>query len=237
MWINEKCSDLMIKKMFIILILMVGIIAAAAFVLYNSSDHSFLGSNSKGYVTKDVYNHYGSSGPKIAVITGMHSREISSKTVVPEVIKLYALTHNVEIVNYKVTVTADPQVFTTGRLNGEGLVAKYIVPDIAKSNYSLVIICHNHEKGYGTNGYYIATPTMDSKSVVLGEAVHKLMPDFNYYKRNANTKTESTSINGVDYPISNTGTPVFVYEIPEWLGTYNVFSNSNRLIDACFNSV
>lgn len=227
----------MIKKAFLIIILFICIAAAGLFMLYNSSEHSKLGSDSKGYVTKDVYNHYGSSGPKIAIITGMHSREISAKTVVPQVIKLYALTHNVEIVNYQVTVTDSPQDFTTGRKNGEGLVAKYIVPDIAKSNYSLVIICHNHEKGYGTDGYYIATPTMDTKSVALGEAVHKLLPDFKYYQRNTNTKAESTSINGVDYPIANTGTPVLVYEIPEWLGAADVSSNSNRLIDASFNTL
>ena len=226
----------MIKKMFIILILMVGIIAAAAFMLYNSSDHSTLGSNSKGYVTKDVYAHYSTSAPKIAVITGMHPRETSAKTIVPEVIKLYALTHNVEIVNYKVTVTDSPQDFTTGRYNGQSLVAKYVVPDIAKSNYSLVIIVHDHEKGYGS-GYYIATPTMDSQSVNLAEKVSSLLPDFNYYQRNTDSKAQSSSITQVDTPIVNTGTPVFVYEIPEWLSNSSVFTNSNRLIDACFNSI
>lgn len=226
----------MVKKMFIILILLVGIIAAGLFMVYNSSDHSTLGSNSIGYVTKDVYNHYGASESKIAVVTGMHPRETSAKTVVPEVIKLYALTHNVEIVNYKVTVTDSPQDFTTGRHNGESLVAKYVVPDIAKSNYSLVIIVHDHEKGYGS-GYYIATPTMDSKSVNLAEAVHNLLPDFSYYQRNTDSKAQSSSITKVDYPIVATGTPVFVYEIPEWLGNSNVFSNSNRLIDACFKSI
>ena len=226
----------MVKKMFIILILIVGIIAAAGFMLYNSSDHSTLGSNSKGYVTKDVYAHYSTSAPKIAVITGMHPREISAKTVVPEVIKLYALTHNVEIVNYRVTVTDNPTNFATGRHNGESLVAKYVVPDIAKSNYSLVIICHDHEKGYGS-GYYIATPTMDTESVNLAESVHKLLPDFNYYKRDADSTAQSTSITNVDYPIVATGTPVFVYEIPEWLSNSSVFTNSNRLIDACFKSI
>ena len=226
----------MIKKMFIILILMVGIIAAAAFMLYNSSDHSTLGLNSKGYVTKDVYAHYSSSAPKIAVITGMHPRETSAKTVVPEVIKLYALTHNVEIVNYKVTVTDSPQDFTTGRYNGQSLVAKYVVPDIAKSNYTLVIIVHDHEKGYGS-GYYIATPTMDSQSVNLAEKVSSLLPDFNYYQRNTDSKAQSSSITMVDDPIVATGTPVFVYEIPEWLSNSSVFTNSNRLIDACFNSI
>ena len=235
--VNRERSDSMVKKMFIILILMVGIVAAGIFMLYNSSEHSNLGSDSKGYVTKDVYNHYGASGPKIAIVTGMHPREISAKTVVPEVIKLYALTHNVEIVNYKVTVTDNPSNFATGRHNGESLVAKYVVPDIAKSDYSLVIIVHDHEKGYGDDGYYIATPTMDSKSVALGESVHNLLPDFNYYQRDTDSKAQSSSITKVDYPIADTGTPVFVYEIPEWLSNSSVFSNSNKLIDACFKSI
>ncbi len=226
----------MIKRAFLVIILFVGIVAAGLFMLYNSSEHSKLGSDSRGYVTKDVYAHYGSSGPTIAVITGMHPRETSAKTVVPSVIKFYALTHNVQIVNYQVTVTDSPQDFTTSRKNGEGLVAKYIIPDIAKSNYNLVIIVHDHEKGYG-NGYYIATPTMDAKSVTLAETVHTILPDFNYYQRNTDEKAQSSSITKVDNPIVATGTPVFVYEIPEWLGSTDVFSNSNRLIDASFNTL
>ncbi|PAV05637.1 hypothetical protein ASJ80_08770 [Methanobacterium bryantii] len=197
-------------------------------------DHSFLGSNSKGYVIKDVYSNYGSSGPKIAIITGMHPREISAKRVVPKAIKSYVSKHNVEIVNYVINVTSSPNDYTIGRHNGEGLVAQYVVPDIKKSDYDLVIICHNHKYGYG-DGYYIATPTMDSKSVNLAEAIKDILTDFNYYPRNTNEKAESTSINKVDSPIAATGTPVFVYEIPEWVGNSDVYSNSNRLIDACFN--
>lgn len=197
-------------------------------------NHSFLGSNGRGYVTKDVYSNYGYSGPKIAIITGMHPREISAKTVVPRVIKSYVSTHNVEIVNYVVNVTDSPNDFTIGRHNGEGLVAQYVVPDIKKSNYDLIIVCHNHRQGYG-DGYYIATPTMDAKSVNLAKIIHKTLPDFNYYQRNTDEKAESTSINNVDGPISATGTPIFVYEIPEWKGYSDVYSNSNRLINACFN--
>ena len=197
-------------------------------------DHSLLGFNSVGYVTKDVYSHHSYSRPKIAVITGMHPREISAKTVAPMVIKTYAGTHDVEIVNYMVNVTSSPDDFTTGRHNGEELVAKYVIPDIEKSDYDLVIICHNHRQGYG-NGYYIATPTMDSKSVELAKSVHDILPDFNYYQRDATGKAESTSIKEVDGPIANTGTPVFVYEIPEWAENLDVYSNSIRLINACFN--
>mgnify|MGYP005838023427 CR=1 FL=1 len=135
------------KKTVTIIMLLIFIAGAIFFILLNSSDNSTLGTNNLGYVTKDIYNHYGSTGPKIAVITGMHPREDLSTVVVPEVIKLYALTHNVEIINYKVTVTDNPEVFSTSRLNGESLVAQYVIPDIKKSDYSLVIICHDHERG------------------------------------------------------------------------------------------
>lgn len=228
------------KTSYKILILIIGaiIVAGSVYYLIESSLNTTvsLGSNDKGYVTKVTYTHPGYSGPKIAIITGMHPREISAKMVVPEVIKAYVATHNVEIVNYVINVTADPTNFDVGRANGQDLVAEYAIPDIVKSNYSMVIICHDHEMGYG-NGYYFATPTMDEKSVALGKLVHNLLPDFNYYERNTDTAPEGTSIDQVDTPITNSGTPVLVYEIPEWEGNSDVYSNTTRLIGAIFNEI
>ncbi len=207
--------------------------------LHNSINygHSFLGSDSRGYVTKDEYSHYYSSGPKIAIITGMHPREISAKTVLTAVIKSYVQEHNdVEIVNYQINVTDSPEDYTKGRNNGENLAAQYVVPDIEKSDYDLVIIAHNHKMSYG-NGYYIATPSMDAKSVFMATSISNSLPDFNYYQRSADEKPHSTSITKVDNPLTRTGTPVFVYEIPEWVGNSDVSFNSNRLIDACYQKL
>jgi hypothetical protein len=223
------------KFLLIIIILLIGIVLAYSWANINNHSNS-MGSDSKGSVTKEVYSHPGYSGPKIAIITGMHPREISAKNVLPDVIKSYAATHNVEIVNYQINVTQDPQDFTIGRENGQDLVAQYVIPDIAKSNYSMVIIVHNHEQGYG-DGYYIATPSMDAKSVALGQSVHGILPDFNYYTRNTDQAPEGTSINQVNNPIVATKTPVFVYEIPEWLGNSDVATKSNRLIDAVFKVI
>lgn len=223
-------------KSYIKILLVIIIAAACLLFVYNSSQHSIIGSNSNGYVTKDIYSHYGSKDNKIAVITGMHPREDLSKNTVPSAIKFYALMHDAEIVSYQVTVTKSPDDFTLGRSNGEGLVAQYIVPDIQKSDYSLVIICHDHEQGYG-DGYYIATPTMDGGSVKLAEALHSILPQFNYYKRNTEKKAQSSSILKVDTPITKSGTPVFVYEMPEWNGSTDAFLNSYRLIISSFKVV
>ena len=234
MWLMMKS-----KYIFTIIIIIL-IIGGAVYLDVNmgkQTNKATIGSDNRGYVTKEVYSHPGLSDPKIAIITGMHPREASAKTVVPEVIKNYTLTHDVTIVNYQINVTNDPDDFTIGRHNGECLVVQYVIPDIVKSNYSLVIICHDHEKGYGTDGYYIATSTTDNKSMALGDAVHKLMPDFNYYKRNTAHESETTSINRVNNQISATGTPVFVYEIPEWIGNSDVYTNTNRLFDSVFKVI
>lgn len=226
------------KYIFSIIVIIL-VIGGTVYLEANSNkqtNETTLGSDSNGYVTKEVYSHPGATGPKIAIITGMHPREISAKTVVPEVIKDYVRTHDVTIVNYQINVTDDPMDFAIGRHNGEGLVNKYALPDIAKSNYSIVIICHDHEKGYGADGYYIAT-SMDNKSVTLAEAIHKLMPDFTYYKRNTAHESTTTSINTVNNPISETGTPSLVYEAPEWLNDSNVYTNTNRLLDSVFKVI
>jgi hypothetical protein len=220
------------------LIFMVILGIAAVFLFANMGQYSILGTEEIGYVTKDVYSHYGTPNAKIAVITGMHPREDLATSMVPLVVKLFALLNKVEIVDYHVTVTDQPDDFDVGRSNGQDLVEQYVIPDIKNSDYQLVIIAHDHEQGYG-EGYYIATPTHDSLSVSLGEAVHQLLPDFNYYPGSTTTREKSTSISQVDRPLTNAGYPVFVYEMPEWhnqieaaYNTYQLFSASYKVLQA-----
>ncbi|MDO5836990.1 MAG: hypothetical protein Q4P17_10815 [Methanobacterium sp.] len=222
------------KKSWVILVIILGFLAI--FLFANSSQHSILGSDQKGYVTKEVYSHYGNPSAKIVVITGMHPRENLSTNLVPHVVKLFALLNNVEMVDYHVTVTDQANDFYVGRSNGQDLVEKYALPDIKKSDYQLVIIAHDHEPGYG-DGYYIATPTHDTESVTLGEAVHQLLPFFNYYPGSTRALEKSSSISQIDRPLTNAGFPVFVYEIPEWdnqlqagLMTYQLFSATFKVI-------
>ncbi|MDR2966546.1 MAG: hypothetical protein LBU74_01215 [Methanobacteriaceae archaeon] len=219
-----------IKLILIILVIFVGIT-----LFIDSHETSETGSQSIGYVVKDTYSHYPNPNGKIAIVSGMHPREKLSSQVLPIVIKIYSVLNNVEIVNYQVIVLDNPDDFYIGRSNGEKLVHDYVVKDIDKSNFDLVIIAHDHEKGYG-EGFYIATPSMDSKSVILATKVMKDLDNFNYYKRNVSKIPESSSIRTVDNPIVATGTPLFVYEIPEWLGFFEVFIESYSFIDASFKS-
>jgi len=195
-----------------------------------------IGSDDKGDVTRVVYSHSEQPTARIAMVTGMHPRERAAKDLVPEAIKSYTSKHNVEIVNYEVNVTAYPENFYTGRENGEYLVAKYVIPDIKKSSYDLVIICHDHEEGYG-EGYYFATPSMDTKSMEIAQSARYILTDFNFCTRDVTKKADSTSIERVDDPIVATGTPLLVYEIPEWMEKSDVLYNTNRFIDTVFKVI
>lgn len=223
------------KKAKVILIGLIIIIAAIlGFFLLTEGTSELVGENSLGSVTK--VNHVYSDDPsvKIAVVSGMHSREKLHMFVLPLACRFFALTHrDVEIINYRVNVTDSPEDFNRGRANGESLVHDYVVEDVAKTDPDLVIVGHDHEPTYG-EGYYIATPTMDNASVDLAEAVTDDI-GFNYYKRNKTRPTKSTSIKTVDNPLVDTGTLVFVYEIPETDFRSSAFWHSYKLLEASYN--
>lgn len=227
----------MMKKSLIIVIAGLIIISVSAGSLDSGIQvkNSSLGSDSTGNVTKIVYSYKNVPDPdrKIAVISGMHPREKVSMNVSEDAVKNYARSNKVNIVNYVVDVHENIEYVSSGRKKGEELVANYIVPDIVKSGYDVVIICHDHKKGYG-DGYYVAIPTMDSKSLALAEEFRKISPEYKYYQRDPDKKAKSKSILRVDTPIAGSGTPLFVYEIPEWAGHDEAYDITYKLIDTAY---
>ena len=220
------------KKIAIVLIVLVLIVAIFFFI---GSTSQVIGSNNFGSVEKVSYSYYGDAQVTIAIISGMHSRETLHSSVLPVVAKVFALTHKVNVVNYKVHVTSNPLDFDIGRANGESLVHDYVVNDLKDNGADLVIIGHDHEPGYG-EGYYVATPTMDKDSVSLASSVTSDI-GFNYYKRDTNVQAKSTSILQVDNPIVATGSKVFVFEIPEDDNFINAFLQSFKLINSAFEKL
>lgn len=196
--------------------------------------HSLIGSDSRGYVIKDIYATNKTSNPRtIAIVTGIHPRETLSKNVTSDLITKYPLDSSIKIVHYSIMVTNNPDNYSVGRNNGEGLAADYILPDILKSTDDLVIICHDHIPGYG-EGFYIATPAMDEKSVKLAESVNNSMSGLNYFKSNNNNKESSSSALKFSKPLANGGFKTFVYEIPEWKSYKEAYSLTRTFIDKCF---
>ena len=202
----------LIKNISTVIILLM-IMVTVPYLIYEWHSHENIGSNEMGYVTKDIYNHYGSE-QTIILITGIHPRENLAINPEIESAKRFALTHNARMVNYNFTVTKYHEDYKNSRYNGEHLVSEFVLPDIYKSKADAVIISHSHIEGYG-EGFYIATPAMDEASVKLAENIKNSEIDFNYYKTPENTTYESTSIELVSKPLADAGYPTLVYEIPE----------------------
>ena len=210
-------------------------LVSAPLILISWGEHSQIGSDDRGYVTKDVYAHYGQSNIKIVIVTGIHARE--SIAIAPEqwAAKVFALFTPVEIINYNIVVQKNPQDYTEGRKNGEGLAADYILPDVKKSDYDLVIISHAHQEGYG-EGYYVATPQMDDASVAIAKTI-KSSGSFNYYPSSKNAKYKSSSAIVFSKPLAIAGYPTLVYEIPENVSSFESFQMTYKLLEISYKAL
>lgn len=188
-----------------------------------------------GYVKKEVNNLYESNETMI-IITGIHPRE--TLAIDPEVnsARLFAITHQVNMIIYNVTVTKDASDYSKSRANGEHLVAEYVVPDINTTNSGVVIISHSHIPSYG-EGFYVATPEMDDKSVNLANSIKNSGIDFNYYPVTDNMEYKSTSAVLVSKPVAQAGYPTLVYEIPENITSQESTVRTYDLLNKCYELI
>ena len=203
------------KKLKIILIALIILILLALIIFesnqYSEINYTTIANTSIGTVEVGTAGNENAS-KCIALITGIHPREKLS--IDPEIQSAKEFANDdVKIINYKVTVTANPEDYEQGRANGESLVHDYVNPNVTSSDADAVIISHSHNPNYG-EGFYLATPAMDSASVDIAEKISK-NSEFNYYPVTGNESYKSTSAVLVSKPIAQAGYPTFVYEIPE----------------------
>ena len=197
------------------IIIILAIILIGGFLLtnthYNEITYTTLANTSIGTVEVGISGNE-SAPTAIALITGIHPRETLS--IEPEIQSAREFgSDDVKIIHYKVTVTQDPEDYEQGRANGESLVHDYVNPHVTQSDADAVIISHSHNPNYG-QGFYLATPEMDSASVSIAKKISQTS-DFNYYPVTGNETYKSTSAVLVSKPIAQAGYPTFVYEIPE----------------------
>ena len=201
---------------------------------YNEITYTTIGNTNIGTVEVGISGNENAT-KCIALITGIHPRETLSIDPEIEAAKQFG-NDDVKILHYKVTVTQNPEDYDAGRANGESLVHDYVNPHVTASDADAVIISHSHNPNYG-EGFYLATPAMDSPSVSIAQKISD-SSDFNYYPVTGNETYKSTSAVLVSRPIAEAGYPTFVYEIPENIWemtstdkTKELFSLINENID------
>jgi hypothetical protein len=150
-----------------------------------------------------------SSPVKIAIIVGVHPLEYHAHNMAINFIENYSKNLKNCFYIYKVNVTHDIFEFEKGRMNGQLLANKFIVPDIVNNNYMLALDIHSN---YGVNdgysvGWFLNVPTNDSKSLELLNQVIDKVPGLESYDPPCPTSPMYITI-----PIIENGTPALIYE-------------------------
>ena len=149
------------KKAKIILVSLIFILAVVfGFFIFTEGSSELVGENDLGSVTRVDHSYSDNASIKIAVVSGMHSREKLHLFVLPLVCRYFALTHrDVDVINYRVQVTDSPEDFNRGRANGESLVHDYVVSDVAKQDPDLSL--GRGERPIGGMGIFLSKKLMD----------------------------------------------------------------------------
>jgi hypothetical protein len=188
--------------------------ATVSFNLYPSKatleNHSFsmevLGSTSYGQVVKEGPYGNTSSNVKIAYIVGVHPLESQAHQAMVESITEHNNTLKYCYYIYRVNVTENADNYNIGRMNGQLLANKFVVPDIKNQKFQLVIDVHSNV-GNWAETRFLFTPVNNSKAESIAMNIKNNLPWLTYY-----VPPDPTSPAYVTVPLINAGIPAIVYE-------------------------
>ncbi len=179
------------------------------FLANQNSDVSIIkiGSDSMGYVTLEGPYGNDSSQVTIAYLIGQHPRESEAHDALEGYIKNNSNTLHYKYYIYKVHVTEDADDFSQGRMNGQLLAQKFVVPDINSKDYRLVVDIHSSNAFYYPEPY-IFTPGGGGTSITYAQKIVNENKEWlAYYEPPEYTSPQYSTL-----PIKNNGTPALVFE-------------------------
>lgn len=107
----------------------------------NKTTGEVIGNTSYGYVEKEVYGNQ-SSNETVIIITGVHPRESEFHNVTAAAVKDKSENLSKKYILYKIHVTKNALNFDTGRMKGQLLANKFVVPDVIKIKPQIVVDIH-----------------------------------------------------------------------------------------------
>lgn len=188
------------------------------FISFNLSDNdggvsaveninsTLLGSNTLGSVEKIGPFGNTSSKVKIAYIIGVHPLEYKSHAALFESIinKQDSLKYYYYI--YKVHVTKDTKNYAKSRMNGQKLAHSYVVADVKKQKYNLVIDVHSNRGNYAKKRFVFA-PNNNKASKNIALKIKSKLSWLSYSFPKSQTSPKYVTI-----PIVKSGTKTIIYE-------------------------
>ena len=176
----------------------------------DSSDKSVktIGKNSIGTVTLEGPYGNANSSVKVAYILGQHPRESNAHDAIYD-----SLLNNSDYLNYsyyvyRINVTAESDDFEESRMNGQLLAQDYVVKDVLKNGYDLVIDIHASNGGYVQDPYIFAPVSNDTVAYEAANNVTKAINYVIYYEPASYSSPQYSTI-----PIEEGGIPAIVFEM------------------------
>ena len=176
----------------------------------DSSDKSVktIGKNSIGTVTLEGPYGNANSSVKVAYILGQHPRESNAHDAIYD-----SLLNNSDYLNYsyyvyRINVTAESDDFEESRMNGQLLAQDYVVKDVLKNGYDLVIDIHASNGGYVQDPYIFAPVSNDTVAYEAANNVTKAINYVIYYEPASYSSPQYSTI-----PIDEGGIPAIVFEM------------------------
>jgi hypothetical protein len=191
-----------------------------------------LGYTDYGNVVKEGPYGNASSPVKVAIIVGVHPWEFVAHNMAMESIQTHVKSLKYCYYIYRVNVTQGIDDYETGRMNGQLLANKYVVPDIGNQNFQLVMDIHSN-KGSLDNydvGWFLNVPVEDNQSSNLAYQIQARVPGLVLYD-----PPDPTSPYFVTIPIIRNGTPAIIYESYQYDPTDTEQSRMDKVLSAVDN--
>ena len=176
----------------------------------DSSDKSVktIGKNSIGTVTLEGPYGNANSSVKVAYILGQHPRESNAHDAIYD-----SLLNNSDYLNYsyyvyRINVTAESDDFEESRRYGQLLAQDYVVKDVLKNGYDLVIDIHASNGGYVQDPYIFAPVSNDTVAYEAANNVTQAINYVIYYEPASYSSPQYSTI-----PIEEGGIPAIVFEM------------------------
>jgi len=109
---------------------------------------------------------------------------------------------------YRINVTAESDDFEESRMNGQLLAQDYVVKDVLKNGYDLVIDIHASNGGYVQDPYIFAPVSNDTVAYEAANNVTQAINYVIYYEPASYSSPQYSTI-----PIEEGGIPAIVFEM------------------------
>lgn len=168
-----------------------------------------LGNSSYGMVVKQGPYGNKDSAVEIAYIVGVHPLEFNSHRAIVESIKNHKKSLKYCYYIYKIIVTRDAKDYDRGRMNGQLLALKYVVPNIKNQDFDLAIDVHSNRGNYNETRF-VFSPVERSTSESIALNMEGEIQWLVYYIPPKEMNPSSPKY--VTIPLINAGIPAIVYE-------------------------